>query len=183
MEADTYDIDLDEYGIDVLHDNCLVKPQYKLDNYKVGDKIIKPEEFVERSPNKPFYGVILDWGHAIPEYHGRGERADVDKISGAKYSFEKLVEPKRHIAAFSRGRFLAFRRQDTQFAFVKMANVIWIEPYVEDNFTDKDQNVDLNKAAADSMEDYHEERDVEAVDKGDTIEIQADAVGSSTSVQ
>lgn len=134
--TDTYDFDLENFNIEPKHDNCIVKMQAKISEYKTPGGIRLPERWIDdRSPRKPVFGVIIDYGDI--KINRFEEDDEIEKAKYTKYSFEQEVEPLKHVGMFNRARHLPFKHEGEDFSFVKMQNVMFIEPYKKDLFVDK----------------------------------------------
>lgn len=134
--GDTYDYNLDDLNLNLLHDNCLVKMQVRTKDYKTDAGLDIPKDWVEKSPKKTFYGVVLDYGTI--NINRFSEDDEIRKAKAAKRSFRKAITPLEDVVWFSRARFLPIDHNEQGLAIVKQQNCLFAEPYKEDTFEDKD---------------------------------------------
>lgn len=122
-------------------DNVVVKLVDRVSELETDSGVKLPRDFmVNKHPNKPYYGAIVDWGDldadAYEKVHKDNPRKSSKQTARVKRQLDDIIdEPYQYVAAFSRGRQKPFLDENgEEFNFVKIANLLWIEEYDTDTF-------------------------------------------------
>jgi hypothetical protein len=124
------------HEISPVRDNVLVRRVERLSEYQQGEIEI-PDSWVDKSPNQAKYGIYVNCGDINPdawrEVFKDDEMRTPEKTAVTKKAIDRECEPGKHVFAFSRGRHLPLGAV-SEYSLVKLANVIWMEPYDPEEF-------------------------------------------------